>query len=73
MFVDGVVEDLGNAVVEGSFIGPADIHARLFTDGFEAFEFAEFGGVVVAFDGGIFERLGRIRCVGHANGKSKRV
>jgi hypothetical protein len=33
-------------VVEGAFVGAADIHAGFFADGFEAFEFAEFGGVV---------------------------
>ena len=46
MLVDGVVEDFGNAVVEGPLVGAADIHAGLFADGFEPFEFAEFGGVV---------------------------
>jgi len=36
MFVDGVVENLGNAVVEGALIGAADIHAGLLADGLEA-------------------------------------
>jgi hypothetical protein len=39
VFVDGVVEDLGDAVVEGPFVGAADIHAGLFADGLEALEF----------------------------------
>ena len=46
VFVDGVIEDLGHAMVEGSFIGAADVHTGLLADGLEAFEFAEFGGVV---------------------------
>jgi hypothetical protein len=46
MFVDGVVEDLGNAVVKGALVGAADVHAGLFADGFKAFEFTELGSVV---------------------------
>jgi hypothetical protein len=46
MFVDGVVEYLGDAVVEGALIGTADIHTGLLADGLETLEFAEFGGVV---------------------------
>ena len=46
MFVDGVVEDLGYAVVEGALIGAADIHTGLLADGLETLEFTEFGGVV---------------------------
>jgi hypothetical protein len=46
MFVDGVVEDFGDAVMEGALIGAADVHARLLADGFETLEFAEFGRVV---------------------------
>ena len=38
----GVVEHLGDAVVERAFIGAADVHARLLADGLEAFELAEF-------------------------------
>jgi hypothetical protein len=39
VFVDRIVEDLGDAVVEGPFVGAADIHAGLFADGLEALEF----------------------------------
>jgi hypothetical protein len=35
MFVDGVVENFGDAVMEGALIGAADIHTGLFADGFE--------------------------------------
>ena len=53
VFVDGVVEDLGHAVVEGAFIGAADIHAGLFADGLEALEFAQLGGVVIGGAGSL--------------------
>jgi hypothetical protein len=46
MFVDRVVEHLGNAVVQGALIGAADIHAGLLADGLETFELAELVGVV---------------------------
>jgi len=42
MLVDRVVEDLRDAVVEGSFIGAADVHSGLFSDGLQALEFAQF-------------------------------
>ena len=67
MLVDGVVQDLGNAVMERPFIRAADIHAGLFTHGFQAFEFAQLGGVVVAFDGYILRRGNRVGRVGHVN------
>jgi hypothetical protein len=63
MFVDGVVEDFRNAVVQGALVGAADVHAGLFADGFEALEFTELGSVVgvgaglisdVAFGVGLF-------------------
>ena len=40
VFVDGVVQDLRDAVVERALVGAADIHAGLFPDGLEALEFA---------------------------------
>jgi len=48
MLVDGVVQDLRDAVVEGAFIGAADVHARLLADSLESFEFAQLGGVICA-------------------------
>jgi hypothetical protein len=42
VFVDRVVEHFGDAVVEGAFIGAADVHARLFPDSLKAFEFSQF-------------------------------
>lgn len=46
VFVDGVVEDLEDAVVETAFIGVADVHAWAFADGLEAFEFIDLVGTV---------------------------
>ncbi len=40
MLVDGVVEHLGNTVVQGALIGASDVHAGLFADGFEALQLA---------------------------------
>jgi len=42
VLVDGVVQNLGNAVVQRAFIGAADIHAGLFAHGLESLEFAKF-------------------------------
>ena len=60
VFVDGVVEDFEDAVVEAAFVCGADIHAGALADAGEAFEFVNFGGVVFfAFGSGIL-------FVGHA-------
>jgi hypothetical protein len=69
VFVDGVVEDFEDAVVEASFVGVADVHAWAFADGFEAFEFIDLGGTV----GGVWlSRLlvGIVRgiVIGHGGG-----
>jgi len=45
-FVDGVVDDLGNQVVEAFFIGGADVHAGTFSYRLKSFENGDvFGGV----------------------------
>ena len=46
MFVDGVVQHFGNAMVQRAFVGAADIHAGLLADGFQALQFAELGRAV---------------------------
>ena len=46
MFVDGIVEDFENAMMQPAFVGVADVHAGAFPDGFQAFEFIDFCGVV---------------------------
>ena len=48
-FVHRVIENFGDEVVQGAFIGAADIHAGAFTNRFETFQhFDGFGGVVIA-------------------------
>ena len=61
MLVDGVVQDLGNAVVEGAFVGAADVHAGLFPHGFQTLELAEFVSAVGIGTGLI---LGVVFCFG---------
>jgi hypothetical protein len=46
MFVDRVVENLENHVVQTALIGVADVHARALADGFEPFEFIDLRRVV---------------------------
>jgi hypothetical protein len=46
MFVHGVVQDFRDAVMKRPFIGSADVHSRLLSDGFEAFQGADFGAVI---------------------------
>jgi hypothetical protein len=65
VFVDGVVEDLGNAVVQGALIGAADVHAGLLAHGLEAFELAEFGGIVGVGARGGSGAVGGVGRVGH--------
>ena len=45
-FVDGVVDDLIDEVVEAALVGAADVHAGAATYGFEAFENLDIGGCV---------------------------
>ena len=79
VFVHGVVENLGDAVVESALVGAADIHAGLFANGLQAFEFAQFGRVVIGRVGGLGQGVilvsfgGRLRVVGvgHLEGGSE--
>ncbi len=60
VFVDRVVQNLENAVVQATFVCGPDIHAGALADAGEAFEFVDFGGVVFfAFGSGVL-------FVGHA-------
>ena len=45
-FVDTVIHDFENAVVQTAFIRVADIHVRAFPHALETLEFLNFGGVV---------------------------
>lgn len=58
-FVDGVVDDFEDAVVDAAFVSVADVHVGAFADAFEAFEFLNFGSVVNFAGGG---------CRGHGGG-----
>jgi hypothetical protein len=46
MFVDRVIEDFENAVMQPALVGVADVHSGSFSDSFEAFELVDLGGVV---------------------------
>ena len=60
--VDGVVDDLGDQVVQAALAGRADVHARPLADGLEALEHRDRRGVVVAVDvGGDGDRVGEDR------------
>ncbi len=48
-FVNGVVDDFEDAVVQTAFGGVPDVHVRSLADTFEAFEFLDLGGVVDFF------------------------
>ena len=50
--VDGVVDDLGDQVVQAALTGRADVHAGPLADGLEALEHRDRRGVVVAVDVG---------------------
>jgi hypothetical protein len=73
MLVHGVIEHLGNTVMERALVRTSDIHAGLFPDGFETLELAELGGVVVAFDGLILGWRNRVSSVGHADLKKWKI
>ena len=45
-FVDGVVDDFVDKVMEAALVGAADVHAGATTDGLEAFEDLDIGGSV---------------------------
>ena len=46
MFVDRIIENLENHVVQTALIRVADVHARALSDCFEAFQFVDLRGVV---------------------------
>jgi hypothetical protein len=71
VLVDGIVEDLEDAMVEAAFIRGADVHAGALADAGEAFELVDFRGVVEiegdVWEGGkvIFALLGFFGLFGH--------
>ena len=46
-FIDRVVENFADAVVQRPLVGAADIHSGLFAHGFKAFERTQVVGVVI--------------------------
>ena len=58
--VHGVVQDLGEEMVQGALVRAADVHARSFPDGLQALEDLDIlGGVSPAFCGGCCRRRSR--------------
>ena len=47
MFVHGIVEHFAHAMMQGPFVRPTDIHARLLADGFQPFELTELRCAVI--------------------------
>ena len=46
MFIDRIIEDFKDHVVQTAFIGVADVHARPLSHRFEALKFVDLGGIV---------------------------
>ena len=58
--VHGVVEQLGDEVVQGAAVGAADIHAGAAADRLEAFEHLDLGGVVVVAAGSALTQIQKV-------------
>ena len=70
VFVDRVVQNLENAVVETALVGVADIHAGALADGLETFEFVDLCGIVLLLGGDLgLGLLGLVRSLGHRAGQ----
>src|SRR5690606_20729093 len=50
--VHGVVQHLGEQVVQGAFVGAADIHAGAFADGLQPLQHPDGGGGITGGGGG---------------------
>src|SRR2546423_597500 len=46
ILINGIIEDLSDAVMQRAFIGSADIHARFLANGLQALEFSQLRGSV---------------------------
>ena len=66
--IDGVVDDLEDAMVKTPLHRVADVHVRAFADALEPFELLDFRGVVVG--GASFDsvQVFRVFLIGHAGG-----
>ena len=49
VFINGVVDDFEDAVMQTTFASVPDVHVRSLADTFKAFEFLDLGGVVDFF------------------------
>ena len=67
--VHGVVEQLGDEVMQGALVGAADEHARAPADRLQALEHLDVGGGVVEADGALhaLDKVvhGRVICRAH--------
>ena len=74
MLVDGVVEDLENAVVETALVGVADIHAGALANGIKALELVDLGGIVNLRCGYLgFGFLWLVRRLGHSGARGSKI
>jgi hypothetical protein len=54
MFIDGIIQNFGDAMMQSAFVGASDIHARLFSNRFETLQLAQLRGVVTLRLDGFF-------------------
>ncbi len=63
-FVHAVVEHFGGEVVEGAFIGAADVHAGAPADGFEPLQHFDMAGIIIAGGRGGGEQIAHGAVIG---------
>jgi hypothetical protein len=74
VLVDGVVENLENTVVETALVRVADIHSGSLSNGIQAFELVDLGGVVNLCCGNLgFCFLGLVRILGHSAARGSKI
>jgi hypothetical protein len=71
VFVDGVIDDFKNAVMQAALIGVANIHAGAHADGAEAFEMLDLIGTIRLVCGDVSGVGKVVDFVGHDEGKSR--
>ena len=47
IFINGIIEDFGDTVVQRAFISPADVHAGLLPNGLQALQFSQLRGSIL--------------------------
>ena len=74
MFIDRVVEDLENAVVQTTLIRIPDVHPWPLADGLKSFEFVDLGGIILLLGGDLGFVLRRIDWrIGHGAAKGSEI